>query len=152
MKKNPSTCARNKKAFHDYEMLDSFEAGIGLEGWEVKSIRAGNANMKGSHIVDRGGELWIVGMHIGKYAFSQDEMPALRDRKVFLHRRTIDRLIAKQREPGIALIPTRLYIKNNRLKVEVAIMRGKKQYDKKNTLKNRDQEREKAREVKRYFG
>lgn len=79
-------------------------------------------------------------------------MPAMRDRKVFLHRRTIDRLIAKSRDPGIALIPTRLYMKNNRLKVEIAIMRGKKKHDKKNTLKNRDQEREKQREVKRYFG
>jgi len=90
-------------------------------------------------------------MHISRYKFSQDEFGPIRDRKVFLHKRTIARLEVKAKESRLTLIPTKLYLKNNRIKLQVALAKGKQMHDKKQTLKNRDQEREKAREASQYF-
>lgn len=95
--------------------------------------------------------MYVVGMHVSRYPFSQEEFGPTRDRKVFLHRRTIQKLELKSKEARLTLIPTRIYLKNNRIKIEVALARGKRLYDKKQTLKNRDQEREKQREASRYF-
>lgn len=134
--------AQNRKARHEYFIEETFEAGIQLKGTEIKSIRAGKVNIGEAHIIISGGELFITGMHISSYLpsgdFNHDET---RDRKLLMHKREILKLQRSREREGYTLIPLRLYFKQALVKVEIAIARGKKLYDKRESLKRQDQER-----------
>jgi SsrA-binding protein len=135
--------ANNRKARHDYHIEDSLEAGLVLTGSEIKSIRAGQVNLRDSYGTVRDGELWLVNAHIAPYkqATHTNHEPK-RDRKLLLHRREINRLIGKLQEKGLTLVPLKLYLSNGRAKVEMGLARGKKQYDKRQSLRERDDRRQ----------
>jgi SsrA-binding protein len=140
----------NRKARHDYEILETWEAGLMLTGTEVKSLRAGKANLLDAYALLKGGEVWLLGMHInpyehGSYANHQPD----RTRKVLLHARQILKLQGMVSERGLALIPLAVYFKGPYAKVELALARGKRQYDKRETIKRRDAEREMRQRTKR---
>ncbi len=137
----------NKKAFHDYFVEEKIEAGLALEGWEVKAIRAGRVNLKESYVVIKNGEIWLLGMHLTPlYTASTHVSPeATRTRKLLLHREQIDKLIGKVERAGYALIPLDLHYTRGRVKVEVGLAKGKKLHDKRETEKQRDWDREKQR-------
>ena len=139
----------NRQAYHDYFVEETFEAGIALVGTEVKSIRAGHVNLRGAYARVKDGEVWIEGMNIAVYEhgtyLNHDPM---RPRKLLLHRREIDRLVGKVQAKGLTLIPLRLYFSHNRVKLLLGLCRGKKQYDKRDTIRQREAEREAARAVK----
>ena len=137
----------NKKAFHDYFIEERFEAGIVLEGWEVKAIRAGRANIKESYVIIQRGELFLFGMHISPRteASSHNRHDPVRTRKLLLHAREISRLIGKVERAGYALIPLDLHFQKGRIKAEIGLAKGKKQHDKRDAERDRDWEREKAR-------
>jgi len=141
------TLAKNKKAFFDYEILDTLEAGIALMGSEVKSVREGRIQLKGSYIGIRNNEVYLVGAHISPYQQGEKFEPE-RLRKLLLKRGEIKHLDAKSRTAGITLIPTEIYLKNNLIKVAVSVARGKKKYDKRETKKKRELERQLRREYK----
>lgn len=134
--------AQNRKARHEYFIEETFEAGIQLKGTEIKSIRAGKVSIAEAHIIITGGEIFIIGMHVAAYSasgtFNHDET---RDRKLLMHKREILRLERSRDREGYTLIPLRLYFKKALVKVEIAIARGKKMYDKRESLKRQDQER-----------
>lgn len=142
--------ASNKKARHDYTVLDVFEAGIVLTGTEVKSLRAGRASLIDGYATITEDEVWLRGIHIAEYAEGTwtNHAPR-RARKLLLHRSEIGRLAAKLREGGLALIPLSMYFSGGRAKVELALCRGKKEYDKRQTLAKRDADREMATAVGR---
>ncbi len=135
--------ASNKKAWRDYFILDTFEAGLVLTGTEVKSLRAGKASLQEAYARLRDDEIWLVGAHFPEYAHGnrQNHEPT-RDRKLLLHRREIDRLRSKIQEKGLTLIPLRLYWRNGRAKLEVALGRGKREYDKREDVSRREAQRE----------
>ncbi len=141
--------AVNRKARRDYEILESFEAGMALSGTEVKSLREGKANLKDSYAKILGGEVFLVNAHISPYSHGnvQNHEP-LRDRKLLLHKAEIKRLTGKTEEKGLTLIPLKLYFERGRAKVELALARGKREYDKRETIKRRDLQREIERELK----
>jgi SsrA-binding protein len=141
--------ADNRKARHDYHLLDRFEAGIVLTGTEVKSLREGRANLQRAFADLRDGEVWLIGAHISTYDHGNlaNHDPD-RDRKLLLHRGEIGSLTGKVRERGFTLVPTRLYFKNGRAKVEIALARGKDQRDKRSDLSKRDAQRQIDRELK----
>jgi len=143
------TISQNRKAFHDYSISETLEAGLALHGSEIKSIRAGRVNLRDSYVAFREGEAWLIGTHIAGYneASYQDHDP-VRDRKLLLHRREIQRLRAQVEQRGYTVVPTRLYLKNNRAKVEIGLAKGKHTYDKRESLRDRDTEREIEREIK----
>jgi SsrA-binding protein len=134
----------NRKAFHDYFIEERFEAGLALEGWEVKAIRAGRANLKEAYVVVRQGEIVLVGAHV-----SPD---ATRTRKLLLHREEIGRLIGKVERAGYTLAPLDLHYKNGRIKLEFGLAKGKKQYDKRATIKEREWNREQQRLMRTRAG
>jgi SsrA-binding protein len=135
--------ARNKKARHDYFIEETFEAGVALRGSEVKSLREGRGNLTDSFAEVRSGELFLVGSHVSEYPFAnQFNHPPRRERKLLLHRREIDKLEVKVEQRGYTLIPLSLYLKKGRIKVELGLGRGKKQYDKRATERKREQDRE----------
>jgi len=142
--------ATNKKARHDYFIEDSYEAGLVLTGSEIKSIRAGQVNLRDSYAALQDNELWLVNSHIAPYkqASYQNHEPR-RQRKLLLHRREINRLIGKLQEKGLTLIPLQLYLKNGLAKVELGLGRGKKQYDKRQTMRERDDRRRISRSLGR---
>ncbi len=141
--------ASNKKALHDYFVLQKFEAGIELTGTEVKSLREGRANLKDSYVVFKRGEAFLFGAHISPYTHgNRENHDPERTRRLLLHRREIDKLEAQVVEKGLTVVPLRLYFKGNRVKVEVAVVRGKKQYDKRETEKRREAARETAAAIK----
>lgn len=142
--------ADNRKARHDYFIEEEFEAGIVLEGWEVKSIRAGRIQIGESHIIIRDGELFVLNMHISplETASTHIRPDATRSRKLLMHKREISKLIGRVEQRGYTLVPLNLYYKRGRVKMTVALAKGKKQHDKRNTIKDRDWEREKARIMK----
>jgi len=143
------TVATNRKAYRDYEIIEKCEAGIVLTGTEIKSVRAGRVNLRDSYATERNGEIWLVSAHIAAYSHGQrDNHEPRRDRKLLLHRREINRLIGKVRERGWTMVPLRLYLKEGRAKVELALVRGKRQYDKRRAIAERDYEREVRRAVK----
>lgn len=146
------TIARNRKAFHDYHIGETLEAGIVLQGSEIKSIRAGNVNLQDSYVTFRNGEAWLVGAHIAGYhqASYQDHDPR-RDRKLLLHKREIARLRSQVEQRGYTCVPTRLYLKNNRAKVEIALAKGKRQYDKRHAIRERETNREIERAMKDFL-
>jgi SsrA-binding protein len=142
--------ATNRKARHDYIIEDTLEAGLVLTGSEIKSIRAGQVNLREGYATVRDGELWLVNTHISPYqqASYQNHEPR-RDRKLLAHRREINRLSGKLQEKGLTLIPLKLYLKNGRAKVELGLGRGKKLYDKRQTLRERDDQRQIERAMSR---
>lgn len=133
----------NRKARHDYELLDDFEAGIVLMGSEIKSIRAGKVNLREGYVQVRDGELWLINTHIAAYdqagQFGHDP---LRPRKLLLHRKEIDRIISRVQEKGLTIVPTVMYLTRGIAKVEIALARGKKQYDKRETLRKKASDRQ----------
>jgi len=141
--------ATNRKARHDYELLDTFEAGLVLTGSEIKSIRAGHVNLREGYVEVRDGELWLVNTHISSYEqagrFGHEP---LRPRKLLLHRREINRIISRVQEKGLTVIPTTLYLTRGRAKVEIALARGKKLYDKRENLRARDSQRQIERSLR----
>ena len=142
--------ARNKKARFNYELGDRMEAGLVLTGTEVKSLRMGKANLTDSFARLKDGEAWLMSCHIQPYPFAHyDNHAPERPRKLLLHKRELYRLTSKMEEQGMSLIPLAIYFKRGRAKVELALARGKKKYDKRQTMKRRDQEREMARALRR---
>ena len=139
----------NRKARYDYAIEETLEAGLVLQGSEVKSLRAGKANLKDSYADIRHEEIYLVGTHISPYdpASHRNHVPE-RDRKLLLHRREIGRLIGKVKERGFALIPLKMYFKGGKAKVEIALAKGKRSYDKRDTLKRKEAEREMDRAMK----
>lgn len=140
----------NRKAFHDYFIEDKYEAGLVLEGWEVKAIRAGRANIKESYVVIRSAEIFIVGMHITplESASTHIQPDPTRTRKLLLHAEEIAKLIGKVERAGYALVPLDLHYSKGRVKISVGLAKGKKQFDKRETEKERDWDREKARLIR----
>lgn len=142
--------ASNRKARHDYAILDTFEAGVALTGTEVKSLRAGRASLVDAFAQESGGELWLHGMHIPEYAMGTwTNHPPRRVRKLLLHRGEIDRLIGKLHESGLTLVPLSVYFANGYAKVELGLARGKRSYDKRQDLAKRDADREITRAMGR---
>ncbi len=146
---NGKVYARNKKALHDFDIEETYEAGIVLEGPEVKSIREGRANLKESYARVRDGEVFLIGAHVSPYenATHREQLPT-RDRKLLLHKKEIARLTGKAQEDGKTLIPLRLYDKGNNIKLEVAVASRKKQYDKRREIAKKTAEREIERAMK----
>jgi SsrA-binding protein len=141
--------AENRRARHEYHLLERVEAGLQLTGSEVKSLRQGHAMLQRSYADPRGGELWLVGAHIPAYEqASVEPHDPDRDRRLLLHRRQIDQLSAKVAERGLTLIPTRLYFKDGRVKVELALARGKEVRDKRRDIAERETKRRIERELK----
>ena len=140
----------NRKARHDYFILDTLEAGLVLKGTEVKSLRGGNANLQDSHAEVKHGEVWLLGMHISPYEHgSFDNHDPRRTRKLLLSKREIRRLITKVKEKGLTIIPLSVYFKGPYAKIELAIAQGKKSYDKREALKQRDAKRDIAQRLRR---
>jgi SsrA-binding protein len=137
----------NRKARHDYFIEDRFEAGLVLEGWEVKAIRAGQVQLKESYVIVRDGEIFIIGMHISplKTASTHIHPNATRTRKLLLKADEIKKLIGKTEQRGYTLVPLNLHYKNGRIKIDIALGRGKKQHDKRDTARDQDWAREKER-------
>ncbi len=134
---------RNRKARFQYEIVDTYEAGIVLKGSEVKSLRAGKVNISDSYATEMGGEFWLLNLHISAYDHaSVDPHDPLRKRKLLLHRRQIQRLTAKVKEQGLTLVPIRLYFREGKAKVELGLGRGKKKYDKRDAIAKRDATRD----------
>lgn len=135
--------ADNRQAGHNYFLMERFEAGLVLTGTEVKAARAGKVHLKEAFAAVRGNEAWLVNAHISEYSHGniQNHLP-VHDRKLLLHRGEIDKLLGKTREKGLALIPTKLYLKNGRIKCEIAVARGKKLHDKRETERAREAEAE----------
>ena len=145
-----TTIAKNRKAFHEYTINETYEAGIQLKGSEVKSIREGKASLKQSYIVIRRKEAWLKGCHIASYSHTGFEgHDTLRNRKLLLHKYEISRIENKLAEKGLTAVPTRLYFKGGIIKLEFGLAKGKKLYDKRVTKKKRDVERDIQRAMKR---
>ena len=143
--------ATNRQASYRYHLLERFECGIVLTGTEVKSLREGNAQLKDSYAVVRDGEVWLIGLYIAPYGpAARDNHDPERPRKLLLHRLEIERLIARTRERGLTLVPTRIYFAGprSRAKIEIALARGKDLYDKRESMKKRDVAREVQRELR----
>lgn len=144
---------QNRKAYHDYHILDTLESGIVLSGDEVKSLRAGHVNLTGSFAHIAGNELFLVNCHITPYDKAYDkgrhnEEYATRRRKLLVHRRQLDRIVADIARQGITVVPLKLYFKDGRVKVELGMAKGKKQADKREAIKERDIKRDAAREIR----
>ena len=141
--------ADNRKAFHDYHILESFEAGIALLGTEVKGIREGQANLRDSFARVEQGEVWLYNVHINPYSHRGyvDHDPK-RKRRLLLHKYEIRKLIGKTVEKGLTLVPTKMYFKNGKIKVQIALGRGKQDHDKRETMRRREVDRETRAAVK----
>ena len=142
--KGPRPVATNRKARHDYEILDQFEAGIVLAGAEVKSLREGKVQLRDAYARVDNGAVWLLGVHVAPYAFANGFglVDPDRPRKLLLHRREIEEMASRVSQDALTLVPLSIYFKDGRAKVEIALARGKKTYDKRETLKRQDAERE----------
>ena len=152
LKADPSqkTVASNRRALHDYEILDRFEAGIVLTGSEVKSLRGGRGSLSEAYGRVQGGEVWLEGMHIPLYEQGEKRgYDPIRRRKLLLHRNEIERLIGKTQERGLTLVPLRVYFSHGLAKVEVGLGRGKRQFEKRQTTLEREHRREMDRAARR---
>jgi SsrA-binding protein len=139
----------NRAAFHEYHILDKFEAGVVLKGTEVKSVMLGRIQLKESYVTVKDGELWLFNAHISHYSHGNiNNHEVLRTRKLLLHRREIEKLERETTLKGMTLVVTRIYWKNGRIKFEIGLAKGKKLYDKRETLKNRDIERDTQAQIK----
>ncbi len=148
-KTNGKLIANNKKAYHDYFILDTYEAGIALHGTEVKSLRMGKCSIKESFTRVENGEMFIYGMHISPYEkgniFNKDP---LRVRKLLLHKAEINKMLGKTKEKGMSIVPLKVYFKGSLVKVEIGLAKGKKLYDKRQDIAKKDQKREAERDFK----
>lgn len=148
-KTNGKLIANNKKAYHDYFILDTYEAGIALHGTEVKSLRMGKCSIKESFIRVENGEMFIYGMHISPYEkgniFNKDP---LRVRKLLLHKAEINKMLGKTKEKGMSIVPLKVYFKGSLVKVEIGLAKGKKLYDKRQDIAKKDMRREAERDFK----
>ena len=147
-RRGDQTVITNRKARHDYFVLDSYECGIVLRGAEVKSIRNGRANLQDGYARISEGEVWLHGMHISPYEFSRAELDPVRPRKLLLHHRQIDELARALETKGTTLVPLRVYFKDGRAKVEIATARGKARHDKRQALAEADAKRDMDRAMK----
>ncbi len=147
--KGIKSVADNRKAFHDYFIEEKFEAGIVLSGTEVKSIRAGKMNLKDSYVQIKDGEMWLIGVHISPFEqgnrFNKDPM---RMRKLLMHKREIIRLFSIIKQEGLTLVPTQCYFKDGKVKVEIGLAKGKKNYDKRDVQADKDAKRDIQRTLK----
>lgn len=145
-----NTIALNKKALHDFEISKRFEAGMVLEGWEVKSLRAGRAQLKESYVLLKKGEAWIIGMHISPLSTTSTHLAAdpLRTRKLLLNKNELSELFRATEAKGFTAVALAMYWKKNRIKLEIALAKGKKLHDKRETEKQKDWDREKQRMLK----
>ena len=145
----PGDVATNRQAAHRYNLLDRLECGVVLQGTEVKALRAGSAQLKDGYANIRDGELWLHNVHIPPYGpASRDNHDPERPRKLLAHKREIERLVGRINERGLTLVPTRIYFSGPRAKVEIALARGKDRFDKRETIKARDQRRDVERELR----
>jgi len=144
--------AQNKKAFHDYFIEEKYEAGIVLEGWEVKAIRDNRANIKEAYVIIQHGEVYLIGCHVTPLGAASTHIrpDAIRTRKLLLHNEEIAKLIGKVGRAGYTLVPLDLHFKDGRVKVQIGLAKGKKQYDKRDAEKERDWERERGRIVRAH--
>ena len=149
--KGTKVVASNRKARHDYDVLETFEAGIALEGSEVKSLREGKVQLRDAYARVQGGEVWLHAVHVPPYAFAHgpDSHDPERPRKLLLHRHQIDELAGRTQQESLTLVPLSLYFKDGRAKVELALARGRRRYDKRQAIARRDAEREAARAMAR---
>lgn len=149
LEKGIKVIAENRKAYHDYSIEEKLEAGIELSGTEVKSVRAGKMNLSDSYILVKDAELWLVGTHISPFEqgnrFNKDP---LRTRRLLMHKREIMRLYGVVKQEGLTLVPTKSYFKNGRIKIEVGIAKGKKNYDKREALSEKQANRDIDRQMK----
>jgi SsrA-binding protein len=142
---------QNKKARHDFEIVETVEAGMVLQGTEVKSLREGRANLKDSYAKIKGEEIWLYDLHISPYPHaSYNNHEPERTRKLLLHKREIRRLMGKTQEKGLTLVPLKIYFRKGKAKVELALARGKKAYDKRERIKQKEEAREMDRLRKKY--
>ena len=148
--KHANSIARNKKAWHDYFIGEEFEAGLILEGWEVKSLRAGAAQLKESYVIIRNGELFLFGAHFSplQTASTHVRPDPVRSRKLLLHQTEIDKLTGAVERRGYTLVPLALYWKRSRAKLQIALAKGKKQYDKRAAIRQKEWDREQHRLLK----
>ena len=146
-----NSIARNKKAWHDYFIEEEFEAGLILEGWEVKSMRAGSVQLRESYVIVRNGELYLFGAHLSplKTASTHVHADPVRNRKLLLHQKEIDKLVGAVERRGYTLVPLGLYWKRGRAKLRIALAKGKKQHDKRATIRQREWNREQQRLLKK---
>lgn len=143
--------SNNKRAAFDYHLLDRFEAGLVLSGTEIKSIRAHQVSLRRSYVQNRGGELWLVEAHIAPYAYgSHENHDPTRPRKLLLHRREINKIVDSLAQKGLTVVPTKLYLKGGFAKVEIALAKGKRRYDKRQAIAKRDADRQVERELRRH--
>ena len=150
MSENIKIITKNKKAFHDYEITDTYEAGLVLVGSEIKSIRAGRVNLREGYIQEQQGELWLLGVHISLYdqANNYGHTDPVRPRKLLLHKKEIAQIITWIWENTYTCVPIKLYLKHGLAKVEIGLARGKKLYDKRQTMSKRDADRQIERAIK----
>jgi len=144
--------ARNRKASHDFSFIEMFEAGLVLRGVEIKSIRASLANLQEGFVEEMGGELWLLQVHISPYpqASGWDSLDPARPRKLLLHKKEITRLVTALHEKGLSAVPLQLYLVNGKAKVEIALARGKKEYDKRQDIAKRDSDRDVQRALREH--
>ena len=144
----------NRKAFHDYFIEERFEAGLALEGWEVKAVRAGRAHLAEAYVVVKNGELLLLGSHIAPLTTASTHVRAdpTRTRKLLMHREEINRLVGKVERAGYTLTPINLHYKNGRIKLEIGLAKGKKQHDKRATIREREWNREQQRLLRNRTG
>ncbi len=141
---------KNRKAYHDYFIQESYEAGLSLVGTEVKSLRQGKANLKESYAIIKDGEVFLLNCHISPYSHGNIENhDPVRTRKLLLHKKEISKLWAKTSQQGLTLIPLKLYFKNGKAKVEIGLAKGKRQYEKRDSIKEREAKREVERHMKK---
>lgn len=144
--------AQNKKVYHDYFVLETFQAGLVLTGPEVKAVKAGQADLKGSYItIDQNSEAWLNHAYIASYQPAksmQRKYQTNQTRKLLLNKREISYLLGKEKERGLTIVPLKVYLKNNFIKLEIAVVRGKKQFDKREAIKKKDFERRKQRMIR----
>ncbi|HEY8743151.1 MAG TPA: SsrA-binding protein SmpB [Chloroflexota bacterium] len=147
---NDATLAVNRRAYHDYFIEETYEAGLVLTGTEIKSLRSGKANLREGYARPRHGEIWLLNVHISPYEQgNRYNHEPTRDRKLLLHRRQITDLMVKVQRNGLTLVPLRLYLKHGRAKLELGLAKGKKQYDKRDAIAERDAKRDLDRELHR---
>ncbi|HID53679.1 MAG TPA: SsrA-binding protein SmpB [Anaerolineae bacterium] len=144
--------AKNRRARHEYHILETFEAGLALKGTEIKSIRAHRVSLKRGYVQPRGNELWLVDVHIAEYEQgNRENHDPIRPRKLLLHRREIDKIIEALNQKGLTCVPTMMYLKNGRAKVEIALARGKKLHDKRQDMARRDSQRQVERALREKY-
>ena len=141
--------ATNKQVYHNYQILETYEAGMALKGTEVKSLREGNVNMRDAYVRIEDGEAYVVGLHIGSYKpAGKLQHDPTRKRKLLLHKREILKLMGRIQEKGLTVVPTKIYFKNGKAKIEIALAKGKAKHEKREAIRDRDMKRERAKKYK----